>query len=357
MHTSHLRPLLLRLLLLFCCLTAVGCDEIKKWVEPAAAPPAPAPVAQPAPVQAPPPPVVVPVAPVAPSPEEMVAAFRKMASHQRNDEQVLRMANIPEAAVQITELDVNAAPLTDQGGQAILKFPNLKKLDLTQTRITNKTIELIATLPKLEELSVASTPVTADCVEAIAKIPGLKKLRLDAVAMTDDALAPLGGMAYLEDLSVAACSQVTGHSFTASAGKGGFKTLKKLTMSHTNFAVKGLEKIGSLPNLTILHLTNCGVSDVGLKYIAQCDQLTFLSVSNSGVTDKGVTLLAKIKTLVELELTDCRAVTSTSFKALKGLKELRKLGLQGTSCSTGDAQILKEKFLPDIQIFIDNRTI
>jgi len=338
---------------MICCLASLvlmGCDQIQQFFNGTPAPPPPAPVAQPAP---PPPPPMAQPAPAVPNPGELVARFERLQMHERNDGEILALAAVPEAAAQIVELKLDTAAISDRGGAEFGKFPNLRKLSVQGTQITDKTISALAPLSQLEELNLHQCTITDASVPELLKLRRLKVLWLARTRISEVALAALGELPVLEEFNIAGCSSITGEGFTKGVKGGGYKSLKSLVCAGTSFASFGLERIKAVSQLEKLVLFDCGVNDVGLRWIAQCSQLKELQLNNNGFSDVGVAQVDNLKNLEILNIPGCKGVTDKSFNTLKNMKQLKELSVDGTSCTKNNAMQLKARFLKNTKIRVE----
>ena len=97
-------------------------------------------------------------------------------SHTRiSDEGMLHL----KPATQIRELNLYYAErITDQGMTAIKNWKMLKRLNLRGTRIANGTLEIVSHMPQLEALDIANTQVTDNGMDLLITLTNLKELAL-----------------------------------------------------------------------------------------------------------------------------------------------------------------------------------
>lgn len=343
--------------LLIGCLASLfltGCDQIQQFFNGPPAPPPPPPVAQQAPP--PPPPMAAPM-PAAPNPGEMFARFQRLQPHERNDGEIAALAAVPEAAAQVVELKLDAGPVTDASGAEFGKFPNLRKLSLQSTKITDKTISAVAPLSQLEELNLNDCVITDASIPEILKLRQLRLLSLLRTRISESACAAFGELPSLEYFNIGGVGSITGEGFTKAVKGGGYRSLKTLICAGTGFAAFGLERIKALSQLEKLVLYDCGVNDVGLRWICQCNQLKELQLNNNAITDIGVAQVDNLKNLEILSVPGCKGVTDKSFNTIKNMKQLKELSVDGTSCTLNNARQLKAKWLKNTKIRIDSMEI
>ena len=331
-----------------------GCDQIQQAFNGAPAPPPP-PVAQPAPPPPPPPPVQAPPAP--PNPEEVARRFSALKTHERNDAAILDIVKYPDAASQITELNLGGAPITDVGGLELGKFPNARKVNLQGTAITDKTVAALGGILRLEELVLTDCRISDGAIPEILKHKTLRGLYLARTSISESALASLGELPALEEINFAFCGSITGEGFTRGVKAGGYKALKTLIGVETGFPAKGLEQIRSCTNLEKVSLMDCGVSDLGLRWLSQCSELKILLLNDTPITDRGIAELGKLKKLEHLGVPGCGGVTDKSFNTIKNMKSLKMVDVEGTQCTEAAARLLKSRFLKDVKVRVAGKEI
>jgi hypothetical protein len=87
--------------------------------------------------------------------------------------------------------------LTGFGDEAFIelkRFNELRCLDLDGTRVTDKSMSLIASLPMLEELWLEETSVTDAGLQALSNAPRLRFISVAYTAVTDAGIRSLVGL-------------------------------------------------------------------------------------------------------------------------------------------------------------------
>lgn len=383
------------LLFLCCCLfTFSGCDKVNSVVddvkasvngnEPASAPASPA--ATPAPIAVP--------AQAPPSPQELIAEFRSLQPYQINDGALARVASQPEAAAEITAIEIQNAQLT-QAGIASLKamenltilslhgpsmqplalsllgqLTSLKSLDISGTMANDEVVGNLATLENLESLNLSGTPITPAAGAPLSRLISLRVLKLAKTAVDDSTVAaiqrlplqeldlmqtPISSnsiptimeMKSLEDLNVA-FTGVVGAAF-----KGfGSASLKRLNVGETNFGGEGLLAIKGMKSLEELNIFRAGL--VEHKALANIfKSFPHLKILNSGgnpITNAGMEVFFKgHDTLEEIRLAECKGISDAGLSYLMTVKTLKYIDVHNTGCTGNGGRALKQK-LPDCRI-------
>jgi Leucine-rich repeat (LRR) protein len=81
--------------------------------------------------------------------------------------------------------------ITTTGLKELIKFPNLKNLDLSDTQITDEGIKELAILPKLTWLKLGYSKITDANLKEVAKLHNLKVLELRHTQITEEGKAEL----------------------------------------------------------------------------------------------------------------------------------------------------------------------
>lgn len=91
-----------------------------------------------------------------------------------------------------------------------------------------------------------------------------------------------------------------------------------------------LFEIAGNPALTYLNLSeNRGITDRGLEYLATAPQITMLNLSSCDITNGGLRALKALPRLEHLDLSYCNRLTDAALNALRELPALRFLDLLG----------------------------
>jgi internalin A len=256
---------------------------------------------------------------------------------------------VKDAAGEIVELDLTGAWVTDADMIKVAQLRHLRKLDLSQTRITDsglehlKSLENVAGLTchyaeyltedgishlrnwkQLERLNLRGTKVTSKVFASLAKLTSLRSLDIAFTQIEDEGFEQLSALTKLESLAIG------GNRLSGAA-----LSLLKLLPALVNLDVGGIQRVDS--GLWGLPLTN-----ENLARIAELKQLRSLSLAGATLADRGVDRpghpeaerselrdLSKLAELVNLERLDLSRlpVTLESLRPLAQLRKLRELRL------------------------------
>lgn len=203
----------------------------------------------------------------------------------------------------------------------VRQLPFLQSLDLSETGIGNAGLQHLLALRDLQRLDLQNTKVTWKGIELIAASPiRLKSLSLGGISINGPHLQILSNMLSLEELDL-----------------GGVKT--------TDDQLIHLAPLRSLNSLRLSFW--CG--DNGLKALRTLTKLETLELYDTQVTDAGLSVLKSMKRLKSLRIDHCSSITDAGIASLGACKKLVRLRVVGTNISPAGVARLRE-LLPNCQI-------
>lgn len=229
-------------------------------------------------------------------------------SHTRiTDEGMLHL----KPASQIEELNLYYAEwVTDQGMTAIKNWKKLKRLNVRGTRIANGTLEIVSNMPQLEALDISNSQITDNGMDMLITLTNLKEL---ALGQGRGSAADLGFLRVLTTLT----SLDIGGAKPTPPDMGGRKTgrdpapplpentikamaelkeLRVLRMGYTGVSTANLKALTVLQNVEKLGLQECPrVDDAALAELRNWKSLKYLDLQDTKVTEQGVAALRKAK--------------------------------------------------------------
>jgi Leucine-rich repeat (LRR) protein len=222
-------------------------------------------------------------------------------SHTRiTDEGMLNLKPAPK----ISELKLFYSEwITDQGMRAIKEWKHLKRLDLRGTRISDSTLEIVGGLTSLEALDIAHTEVTDYGLENLITLDNLKELSLGKGHVTTTGFAKvrsLPGLTYLDigGAQTLRTDNPNGRSQGAMMPEetlkafAELKALRVLNLGFSQVNVDGLRILSALEHVEKLRLQGCPrVDDAALQELAKWKSLKYLDVEEDPVTEKGLAAL------------------------------------------------------------------
>lgn len=184
--------------------------------------------------------------------------------------------------------------LTDEIAAQLAGLKNLKSLALTNSVISDPTVELIVqSFPDLVQLDLSSNAtMTNGALKIICQLPKLERLTLVQNRFNDLGTINLEKIPTLETLDL----------------RGNMEA-GDLTM----------EVVGLLPNLVALKHRSTTVSDFGIECLAESKSLQSLLMQDFNITSQAGPALARLEKLNDLEIFRCQGFGSEGVLALKGM--------------------------------------
>jgi internalin A len=222
-------------------------------------------------------------------------------SHTRiSDEGMLNLKPAPK----INDLKLFYSEwITDQGLTAIKEWKHLKRLDVRGTRISDGTLEIVGRLTGLEALDIAHTEVTDLGLENLITLVNLKELALGRGRLSNFGLVALRMLPTLTYLDLSGARPTPPDNPGGRGGGAGIpeETLKAiaeltdlrvLQLGYSAINADGLRTLSALSKVEKLGLQGCSrVDDAALAELAKWKSLNYLDVQEAKVTEKGLTLL------------------------------------------------------------------
>lgn len=248
----------------------------------------------------------------------------------------------------ITEVDLRSSWVTDSDLARLTQFANLKKLDLSLTRITDRGLRALRPLETVTELNLYfAEQITDDGMSAIKGWKKLERLTLRGTKISDSTLEFLSGITALRSLDV-------GYAELTDAGLvhlGALTGLRELTVGGNKLAGPGLQFLRQLPQLTYLDLggqqrTDSGLwfvtlSEAGLEAVATVTELRELRLTGSTIGAGGLAVLKPLGKLERLDLQGCKRVGDDAVGVLVSMK-LKRVNVDGTAITAEGATKLRQ---------------
>ncbi len=223
----------------------------------------------------------------------------------------VRKLTASEAAAALTKLGV---PMTlDPTGK-------VRWIEAANGELSDEAMQYLVSLPYLEWLEVGGGKITAAGMSRLKGCVALRRLYIHDIDLSKDALA------WITDLK-----------------------LEALSLQRTGVNAAGLKQLKAASALTVLNLSENGVTDADMDTIARFTNLEVLALQDTKVTGAGLAQLTEMKRLNVLNLKNCRIVDAdvSCFIRMPNLRIVHAAG-----CGISD-QAVKEitTTLPMLAIF------
>ena len=258
-------------------------------------------------------------------------------------------------AGRIVAVDLHATWVGDSDIAELAKLPGLTKLDLSETRLTDRGLLDLKTATNLTDLNLYYAELVSDQGIAVVKnLPHLKRLNLRGTKITDSTLQLLNRLTSLESLDIG-FAQVT----DSGIGQLALQNLKELSIGGNKLTDAGLQCVREMPALTSLDLSgeqrtdsglwSVSLTESGLDAIATLKNLRSLRLNGEAVSARG---LERLKTLTRLERLDLQACPRLNDDVVPILASLPSLRIVDLTASKVTEQSLAElrKSKPQLQV-------
>ena len=200
-----------------------------------------------------------------------------------------------KSAPAIEELNLYfAEQITDEGASAVRNFKRLKALNLRGTKITDNTLELLEGVPTLESLDIGWAQITDTGLEHLTALTNLRRLTMGGNKLTDAALGFLRQMAQLEYLDIGGQQRTDSGLWSLTLTDAGMQAvgtvteLRELRLEGRNVTARGLQSLKPLARLERLNLQGCKrLRDDTAAVLSSMKQLKSLDLKDSGMTEAG----------------------------------------------------------------------
>jgi internalin A len=193
--------------------------------------------------------------------------------------------------------------ITDQGMTAIKQWKHLKRLDLRGTRISDGTLEVVSGLTGIEALDIAQTEVTDIGLENLITLINLRELAVGRGRLSNFGLVALRMLPTLTSLDLSGARPTPPDTPTGRGEGSGIpeetlkaieelKELRTLYLGYSAITPDGLRTLSSLDKVEKLGLQGCSkVDDAALAELARWKSLKYVDLQEDPVTEKGLAML------------------------------------------------------------------
>jgi Leucine-rich repeat (LRR) protein len=283
-----------------------------------------------------------------------LAALTCVAADTRWIERAGGVASVEEG--RIVAVDLRSSWVTDSDMPLLAQMPDLKRLDLSLTRISDRGLRTLKTAPAIEDLNLYfAEQITDEGASVVRGWKHLKRLNLRGTKITDATLEFLAAVPSIEWLDIG-WAQITD---TGLDHLTSLTHLGSLTMGGNKLTDTSLQFLRQMPQIEYLDIggqqrTDSGLwsvllTDAGMQAIASVTGLRELSLTGTAVTTHGLALLQPLPKLERLTLQGCRRLHDDAIAALSGLSHLRWLDLKDSGISK-DAVARIRSVLPNCEL-------
>jgi internalin A len=238
---------------------------------------------------------------------------------------------------QIVAVDLRASWITDSDMPELARLPNLAKLDLSLTRITDHGLQQLKDAPAITGLNLYSAELITDAgLSALKGWKHLQRLNVRGTKITDTTLQHLSGITTLEFLDVG-YAQITDVGLELLTP---LTNLRELAIGGNKLTDTGLQSLRQLPGLIYLDLSGAertdsglwsvSLTEPGLDAIATLKNLRHLRLNGTLVSSGGIGRLAGLTKIEWLDLEGCQRIGDDVVPMLTAFRNLQRVDLAGT---------------------------
>jgi Leucine-rich repeat (LRR) protein len=223
---------------------------------------------------------------------------------------------------------------------ALARMPDLKRLDLSLTRISDRGLRTLKTAQGIEDLNLYFAEQVGDEGAAVLRNwKHLKHLNLRGTKITDSTLEMLASLPAMEWLDIG-WAQITD---TGLDHLSSLTNLRRLTMGGNKLTDNALQFLRQTPQLEYLDIggtqrTDSGLwslllNDAGVQAIASASELRELRLNGTNITGRQLAMLKGLEKLERLSLQGCKKLKDDAAGVLSEFKHLRAVDLKDSDVS------------------------
>lgn len=237
--------------------------------------------------------------------------------------------------------------ITDDGLAHLKTWKQLEHLTLRGTKLSSKVFEHLEHLTSLRSLDLSHTEIEDDGMERLESLTHLERLAIGGNRLDGSALVALKRLPALRHLDVGGIQRVDsglwGLALTDANLKrlGGLTALQSLSLSGANIADRGLDRPGH-PEAERTDLRN-------LDSLAGLSNLQVLDLSRTPVLPSALAVLKSFPKLSELRLGLARHIDDAALAQLGSLTTLRTLYLIGSGVTPAAVEQFRAR-RPDCRV-------
>jgi Leucine-rich repeat (LRR) protein len=253
-----------------------------------------------------------------------------------------------DSSGQIVAVDLHASWATDSDIAELARLPDLRRLDLSLTRISDHGLRQLKGVPGITDLNLRYDESITDA--GLSTVKGwrhLARLNLRGTKITDTTLLHLNAVTSLVSLDIG-YAQITDVGLDLLTS---LTNLKELSIGGNKLTDIGLQPLRQLPGLTYLDLggaqrTDSGLwsitlAEQGLDAIATLKNLRRLRLNGTAISARGLARLHGLTKLESLDLEGCNRVGDDAVPVLASFPSLQLVDLSGTAVTEKGAAMLR----------------
>jgi|688.fasta_scaffold75647_3 Leucine-rich repeat (LRR) protein len=248
----------------------------------------------------------------------------------------------------LQELDLGGTSLRGQHAASLGQVPHLAKLAMSDSRLDDEGLRIIATLHGLRSLDVERcAAISDDGVRALGALSDLQELRVSNRSLTDRGIAVVS---QLPDLRVVAAG---GSTFSA-AGLDSLrecKQLRELCLRYSRqdrepqFVAAVMQRVEGIESLEKLEVSGLRQTADSLATLHRLPRLEALTLCFSDLDDEAVDALSSLKSLRSLDLRFNERLTDDAVDSLLRCDHLADIWVTSGELSSDGVTRLGKRFV------------
>jgi len=219
--------------------------------------------------------------------------------------------------------------LTPSGIRVLSKKQNLRFLDLSRSRISNRFMLPITTMKNLNHLNLSENPgISGIGIQVLITFENLKSLCLKNCSnLNEQDLTEIAKFTKLRTLDLRMCEYITGSAFQFFSSISKLKTLDLSDCA--SLSDSSLSYIAKIRHLKTLVLQYCPcITDKGLAFLNEHDSLNCLRIGGSDfITDEGLRTFSQNSSLESISLLFLNNISTLGIQFIISIVNLHYLSI------------------------------
>ncbi len=251
-----------------------------------------------------------------------------------------------DSAGQIVAVNLRASWVSDGDLLELARLPQLQRLDLSQTRITDQGLAYLKTASNLTDVNLAYAEKIGDPAHSVVKHwKKLRRLSLRGTVVADETARSAASLPHLEALDIT--DTIVGDVGIEALSLA--PKLKELSIGNIRMSEVGFQSLRQFTALEYLDLSGkrptgvASISEKGIAAIASLKQLRVLRLGHVKLPANGIAVLNTLPNVETLALQYSPDITDEAIPYLVSWKSLRSIDLYGTKVTAEGLKSLRIK--------------
>ena len=220
----------------------------------------------------------------------------------------------------------------------IAKLTDLESIRITGPSVDDEYVEPISALIKLKSVDIENSNITNKSLEMLKALPEVETLNLRRnLKFTDQAVALFAEFPKLQTLRIL----YNGFSPTSLFGLGKLKSVRVLDLRGLQVGDDTLLFVSRLENLEEIRIRSETVTNSGIEQLQKCKKLKIIELQDASISFGCAENFKEMENLRFLRLFRCPQFGAEAISELGVLTNLETLELRDMSCSNEALQSLK----------------